>query len=1748
MKPSGSPEEFHPWKSLCVLLLAGFVLGILVHYLRDFRVVDDRGGRTFDKAGSGGEKTSEEGGRDTVVSRGSGDGKDSGEVGHRGFLPEKFSPTEPDRKIRGRIAVLEEAIDGGMRPLERVLAYLESGRDGSPLAEGWTEADFQDPALLSQTLSRKSGVTAVHLRQRLGGLEVYNANLNANVSKDGSILSVHNGFLQNANSLITTSSPVLEARAAVQEAARHAFVAFDGADSLEVQSEEKGAAREIRFEGGSLSQDPIPAKLVFVAISNREIRLAWNLVLHLNDGQRWLDMNIDAENGALLSQANWYASADYRVFAFPLEHPDDGGRTLESDPHDASASPYGWHDTDGNAGAEFTDTRGNNVEAQEDVDRNNTGGRRPDGGAGLVFDESLDLGQAPDAYEEAATTNLFYWNNVIHDILWFHGFDEISGNFQRNNYGNGGIGGDPVMADAQDGSGINNANFGTPPEGSTPRMQMFVWTQANPDRDSDLENTIIAHEYGHGVSNRLTGGPFNSSALVQTQSRAMGEGWSDWFALVLTAEAGETAVTPRGIGTYVKNQPATGLGIRPYRYSTDLAENPLTFGDIRGNSLSIPHGIGTVWCAALWEVYWNLVAEYGWDPDLYRGTGGNNVALDLVIEGMKLQPENPTYLEARDAILLADQVLNDGANVDLLWQAFAKRGMGISADDGGNARTLNVTEAFDVPDEGISIDDVTFTETDSGSFLASFTVRLDFAGQETITVDWATEDGTAFATSDYSTSSGTVTFPPGDVEETIVVEIFGDSDPEEDEAFVVQLSNPVEAYLADDVAAGTIENDDYIPPVITGSLTAGGNVGSPFSYTVTASNSPRTFSISGEPEGMTIDPETGVISWMPNEIGMVSLQIVASNPAGSDVETLVVDVEQEALLTAIDSEPRPITTSPTPWFPQTGTTHDGSDAAQSGSIGNIQSSSMEIEVEGPEVIVFWWKVSSELQYDFLEFIVDGEKIDSISGGVDWTQVFHTLPEGTHTIEWRYIKDESVAEGSDAGWVDEFDTVGDDPRPFVTSASTAFGYLDRSFEYQITTSQPATEFSSSPLPAGLSLNTETGLISGTPLSSGITEVVVTATNGSGSRQRTVTITNFDLIPVPYSDSFESGAFSSHWIISGEGPNRTQVTQENSPADGDWHVTMDSSDSGKLARNELTMAVDISGRDFLELNFWAREYSDESNEPPASPFSSDTNFDGVAISPDGLNWYEVQGLREEVSSTYRRYSLNLISEISSLGLSLSGIYQIRFVQFDDYTINSGSILSDGIGIDDVEVSGSPAISIPVLSTESDSGVDDADQITNVTTPAFSGTGSAAVSFELVSNIQGTIATGLIGDNGLWSATVEELEEGVHEITAVANGQTISASLSVEVDTTPPSLTLDKASGQADPAMGGPIGFEITFSESIDSFSENDVDVSGTGVGDLVLSGGPSEYQLTVPTTATEGFVTVGIPVGTVSDSAGNVMTEATIVDDTVVLDAHGNLGSPTSISFTEDRAGASGWIEGPDVDAFSFTISGQRIVRIFTTGSLDTRGELRDSLGVLLNDPATDGDAGAGSNFRFVKSLPTGDYSVSVTSDAGNGGYELFVEILANLPVQPDLWAGNVGNGIYGSIAGQTTSLVSRKGRRVASSVMVENDGEVTDRIFLSGPRGTGIFRVLYVSPLNGNISAGLISGSHTIGEMEPAQAGYPVSVQVIPKKKKLRRKVVRNGKREIRYRVRRYSMLFHAVSAQSASGYDNAAIRIRTRRR
>ncbi len=744
---------------------------------------------------------------------------------------------------------------------ERARALVAADLAGQASRLGLAAADVADFAVTDVVPTRHNGLTHVYLRQRVNGLEILGAEMNLSFKRTGETFTRVGGFVPNvaARAAEVGSEPALT----VDEAIASAASALGLADiyRLDLLQPATGADRAVVMANPEVSEVPIPARLRYYRVPDTDtLHLVWNLSIKMppaTGSSDWWDLAIDAATGAVVGRTNWNADAQYSVFPLPQESPDDGPvRTTVVNPNDPTASPLGWHDTNGVAGAEFTVTRGNNVSACVDADANNVcdASSQPDGTAALDFTGALvplDLTtQQPAAYKPAAVVNLFYWNNIMHDVSYQYGFDEPGGNFQAFNYTATGVGNDFVNADAQDGAELatptlNNANFATPPDGSQPRMQMFRWqapvnlalagtltanypagaaafgattynltlpvvlavdadagtpndgccgaantvcsdpgwatvsgkiaivrrgscefgtkaknmanagalgmilvnnasegviamgagvngasvpltfpavsvgltngnniiaalpgvnatmnsaTPVGPDRDSDIDAGVIAHEYGHGISNRLTGGPANTSCLGNVEQ--MGEGWSDWQTLFLHAAPADTATTQRTVGAYVSFELANVpgfIGIRRYPYTTDNVANPLTYAGVSDTANTQPHGIGTIWATMLWEGYWNIVAIDGYDPDVYFGTGGNNVMYQLVLDGMKLQPCSPSFVSGRDAILAADVADYDGDHECALWTAFAERGLGTAASTGASSNDRIVTQDFTLP-------------------------------------------------------------------------------------------------------------------------------------------------------------------------------------------------------------------------------------------------------------------------------------------------------------------------------------------------------------------------------------------------------------------------------------------------------------------------------------------------------------------------------------------------------------------------------------------------------------------------------------------------------------------------------------------------------------------------------------------------------------------------------------------------------------------------------------------------------------------------------------------------------------------------------------------------------------------------------------------------------------------------------------------------------------------------------------------
>src|SRR5262249_23436361 len=297
---------------------------------------------------------------------------------------------------------------------------------------GLEDSDFADYEVTDRVFSKVTGAIHVYLRQTYRGLPVYNTQLHVNVNRDGRLLSLNNSFLPAIARSPGDVTPALDLAAAVQKAAAHIGIPI--AEAPARLTEPDGPAQASMVDPRGISRQPIRGRLMWLPVRPGMARLVWNFTIHTKDKQHIYDMTVDAADGKVWTRFDQVASDSYRVYARPAESPNHvsplppaDGRTLVTNPANSTASPFGWHDTNGAAGAEFTTTQGNNVQAYTDTDNNNVpdAGSSPSGGASLVFDFPLDLTQAPSAYRPAAVTNLFYLNNVIHDIQYQYGFDEV---------------------------------------------------------------------------------------------------------------------------------------------------------------------------------------------------------------------------------------------------------------------------------------------------------------------------------------------------------------------------------------------------------------------------------------------------------------------------------------------------------------------------------------------------------------------------------------------------------------------------------------------------------------------------------------------------------------------------------------------------------------------------------------------------------------------------------------------------------------------------------------------------------------------------------------------------------------------------------------------------------------------------------------------------------------------------------------------------------------------------------------------------------------------------------------------------------------------------------------------------------------------------------------------------------------------------------------------------------------------------
>ncbi|MFT7462405.1 MAG: hypothetical protein ACI9EF_000745 [Pseudohongiellaceae bacterium] len=621
--------------------------------------------------------------------------------------------------LRSTKQLLTSAPSSAWTPLGVVADFVSAW----PALMEVTPADLAAARVARHFVTQHNGATHMTLQQQIGGIDLWGTKLKASVTGAGELINVSSTLLPRPSGGFSVAAPMISDADAIFLAAADVGIELNPRTLAPAGTATGVELHQLWQTPFELRADtPLTSELIYFPVSRSEVHPAWTVVIaELGIGNTY-EITVDALDGTILRRWNRLHFAggneSLSVNVFPWDSPAPGSpgtstptgfqfpivpRQLVTVPGATSGSPEGWIPDGSN------ETLGNNVDAHTDLDANNIPDLpRPQGSPYRVFDFPLDLNQPPSAYRDAAVTQLFYYCNLIHDKLYGFGFDEAASNFQNDNFGLGGFGGDRLSADAQDGSSTNNANWnGNGIDGQGAFIQMYVFDGPNPDRDGDFDGDVVYHEYVHGLSIRLSGGD-----VFGNQSGGMGEGWGDYFGLSMNTEPGDDPDAVYAAGGYITKdffgeQDNYYFGIRRYPYSTDLNKSPLTYADADPAQLVVPggipangtfignpanevHNVGELWCQALLECRSAL-----WNGGM--GFAANDLLMQLVVDGMKLMPGNPNFLEARDSILAADIVAFGGAHLGELWEGFAKRGMGASASSPSGSTTSGIVEAFDTP-------------------------------------------------------------------------------------------------------------------------------------------------------------------------------------------------------------------------------------------------------------------------------------------------------------------------------------------------------------------------------------------------------------------------------------------------------------------------------------------------------------------------------------------------------------------------------------------------------------------------------------------------------------------------------------------------------------------------------------------------------------------------------------------------------------------------------------------------------------------------------------------------------------------------------------------------------------------------------------------------------------------------------------------------------------------------------------------
>jgi subtilisin-like proprotein convertase family protein len=616
------------------------------------------------------------------------------------------------KRLGPQAMIATDPVTGGLRSVGRTDGLLTGPSSADPAtvaldyvrdhadAFGLDGADLATLKPANRNVS-PDGVTHLTFDQLDGGIGAYDSALTANVTADGQLINAGGAPVHDLQA--PSTEPPLGPAAARTAARRDLGLAPDGETGIAGTD----PARTTQFSG--LDR----ASLVTLADPAGD-HLAWKVTVAGDDPDVY-EVLVDAASGAILTR---HSLTDFASNASVVEHhPGDGSLhtvdltawltlpvTTLTGPNVHAYADRSEPDGIGAAGDSDTEVDPNPSTTDFDYP---TQPRAPVAGqhcptaftTDCTWNGTTVSSASVTANVNQVTTQVFYYVNRFHDWLAQApvGFTPASYNFQAGGPG----GSDPLDAETDDYGSFNNANMVTPPDGQPGRMQMYLFKSPYPAVNGGDDASIVYHEYTHGLTNRLVGNDGQANGLLDRQSQAMGEGWSDWYAMdFLTAQGliPDTATPGEQVmGAYAADNTATG--IRENAIDCPVAA---TSASCPGTTLTGPggftyadlgrvdastgqpgfevHADGEIWSETLWDL---------------RRTVGATAARGLITSALRLSPKQPSFLEMRDAILQADTI-GGGTHHAQIWSVFAARGMGYSAST-TSANATHATAAFDAP-------------------------------------------------------------------------------------------------------------------------------------------------------------------------------------------------------------------------------------------------------------------------------------------------------------------------------------------------------------------------------------------------------------------------------------------------------------------------------------------------------------------------------------------------------------------------------------------------------------------------------------------------------------------------------------------------------------------------------------------------------------------------------------------------------------------------------------------------------------------------------------------------------------------------------------------------------------------------------------------------------------------------------------------------------------------------------------------